>query len=190
MSYHTQRNNENDPFITCNTTSLNTVLEYFGVNMTDDQVTEFIDSEKARNYAEKTLVKKLGSWFAKLLNKHRQREAWLMIEWCANIIFHDNMIGVEALFDNAMSINKIIQSINKRYPVICHLAKRVNGKAFGHYVVAIGYDLNKKCLIFHDPFGDWLTDYDVKKGAFVEYPNYLLQRYMSSDRSIIFRGTV
>lgn len=185
--YHTQLNNQIDPYITCNTTSLNTVLDYYGINLTDDQVTRLLDSPEALSYANK-IKRSLGQWFIDLIKRHRQREAWLMIEWAANHIFSLYGVSKSAFFDGKMSINKIIQEINKGNPVICHLNKKVTGKPFGHYIVAIGYDLAKNEIIFHDPFGNWLEDYPkTSTGKYAAYPFARLEKYMSKDRSITFQ---
>jgi len=188
IDYHSQRDNEIDPTITCNTTVLNTVLDYIDFlpekkEYTDDEITEFLGSEKAISAFKKMSSRGGKLEWAARWNKKRLRELWVMLEWAGNYIldFH-GQTGYFLKFKGFNSISKIHESINRGLPVICGLRKKKNRHNFGHFILCVGY--TDTHLIFHDPWGDWNTYYNNRNGAYVYYSKRDMKWAMYWDRSI------
>jgi len=172
--YHSQRNNSLFPYSVCGTTVTANVLHYLSKRdklfyvHDDDEVFKVLNSD--------TLIKKAEAyitggevWMKKYL-KHRGSTDYTHLN---NLMIMLGEVGkyltnyTYAFTIKYRSFKSIFESLYvDKMPLI------VSGQftKSGHYVLLIGEDLEDNgSLIFHDPYGDWNTNYKEHMGKMVKY---------------------
>jgi len=140
VTYHSQRDNPRDPFVTCNVTSIATVLFDYGERpkkggQLEDELYEWI----IRNYGAES------------------RTDHNVLESCYRAY------GYPGSFSTTATWEQIKNWLLFGKPVV------IAGVFAGleHIVVAIGFD--ETGFIIHDPFGDARTNYKSQNGNHVHY---------------------
>jgi hypothetical protein len=78
-----------------------------------------------------------------------------------------------AIFEEKMPFDDLCDLIYHG-PVILQ-TKKMGGLSGGHIILVVAYDKNN--IICHDPYGNALTNYRIRDGAYVEYPKFWLKHY-------------
>jgi len=141
VRYFTQRDNRNDPYGTCNVTSVAMCLDYYGVRpkvvgkQLEDELFEYIKANRMQVTLHSDLVKVFKAY------------------------------GVTSIFSTTTAYQDIKRYLQKDCPVV------FSGKFTppGHIVVIVGYNDDEGYYIIHDPWGDWNTGYTKQDGRFVKY---------------------
>jgi hypothetical protein len=191
LSYHTQLNNQDRPYTACNITALNTIIDYIGINKTDDEISYLTQDKDCIDYVNK-MIKSWGEWVRSYILRKTLRELWLVLEWVGNKLIFENNINLRFYFVSR-NLDWIYKCIDVGMPVIIGLNKKINGASFGHYITIVGYQKQKDgdYFIVHDPFGNWYLNYakDIKgnniSGKYVKYPVKNVIKSSYSDRMLI-----
>lgn len=193
--YHTQRNNKNDPYVTCYSTSISTVidciLKTIGLDkgalgcplemQLDDFIYNEIYSKETKKWIRKN-VSKFGAW---MLNVRPQTIAYVE-EYIFNKFM--NRYGYECKFKMNQTFFDYCKLIDETgLPQILHGYFKPETKVGGHVIVGVGYDIETieasagflnpritatlESFIVHDPYGDANTKYKKTDGKFLQYEN-------------------
>ena len=152
VPYHSQLNNRYNPSGSCNVTSAAMCIKY--------------------------AYRKAGrdnGWKTKLSVDHPQLEdelyeVMLSKGWLRHSPYDIkkviNLYGVDSTFSMAGSHKNVVEHLNSGNPIITH----GYFTAFGHIIVIVGYDTDKRKYIIHDPYGEYFDrGYDTSRsGEFLE----------------------
>ncbi len=161
VPYQSQLDNSENPFGSCNVTSVSMCLEFFGV--------------KGKNHNER-LEDELQDWLtAQGLDRHAPKDLARVTEaYCIHDDFHPNA-----------TIEQIKQWLAGGNPVIVH----GYFTASGHVICLIGY--NDRGFVVNDPYGEWFADGYVQnnadnpnRGKGLTYSYDMIQRTCAVDGGI------
>lgn len=148
IPYHTQLNNEHNPYGSCNVTSVAMCLRFKGIvgdgdGQLEDQVFEYMAAHGLSQYSPKDL-------------------AWVM----------NQRYKIKDDFTEFGTIERCCQHLSGGNPCIIHGWFTQSG----HIIVLVGYD--KSGFLVHDPYGEWHQNgYDTTvSGAFLHYSYDLIRR--------------
>jgi hypothetical protein len=179
VEYDNQRTLQDDPFITCQSSSLWMLLKYIypEAQLSVNDVIHWFDKDKSKEIYN-NLMKKgiLASW----ANSYRKRELWRMLQECGNNILNGPQTpftsNLKFAFESYLTVNKLMskveESIRNGFPVMIGFNSHLNGGAFHHIFNVVGF--NQSCFICHDPYGNWSKRYIEKNANDAgKYINYL-----------------
>ena len=90
--------------------------------------------------------------------------------------------SLDAKVIRSMSIDKIIKELSLENYIIAsvhHQIKRPNYKPLtkgGHLILLLGYDLEKKIILFHNPSGDTDKNQEYAKISFLQFEKFFAKR--------------
>jgi hypothetical protein len=146
VAYHSQLNNKNNPYGSCNVTSMSMLLKFYGVEPR---------TEADRNCGiqlEDVLYERTLDWDAQYGMTTRHVPDYLMRLLREFGDKYGNGALQESYFNPTASEEDIKQHIANGNPVVVH-GYFTN---FGHIIVVKGYDDQTKEWICNDPYGKWL----------------------------------
>lgn len=154
VPYKSQLDNENNPFGSCNVTSIAMCLCYFGIPSADSNDIQLEDElyQVCENLK---------------LNRH-------LPEHLAELV---RLYGFKDDIQRDAKWADVKQHLQKGNPCVVH----GYFTDFGHIVAIVGY--NEKGWIVNDPYGEWFTEgYDTYvSGAFLTYSYNMMERLCGSD---------
>lgn len=158
--YNSQRDNKHSPLSACNVTAVQSSGS-MDWNITDDELWELCHSRETIDAVRKKYPKDF-SWINIYFSNKSANEVFAVLAEAVNVYLKSDKY---CKFIGNLSQSLIISEIDKGYAVnACGL-----WAGSGHFVSICGYDLDKKCWIVNDPWGDWNTKYTDRNGACKEY---------------------
>lgn len=111
---------------TCGPTSVQSVLSYYGININQDKIIKEMDIQ-SKPISEVGVTPNI------------------LIEYLRKY-------NLTAIPKQNLAVEDIIKNIDNKIPTIICIQSKPDYNKYdnGHYVVAIGYDLDNKLIIFHD----------------------------------------
>lgn len=158
VPYKSQLDNVNEPFATCNVTSLAMCLEYYKIGL----------KSKVKNPLNVQLEDELYKYMAdKGLNKHYPEDLARVAR----------AYGIKDDFTAYGTFERCKQHLSDGNPCIIHGYFTQPG----HIIVLVGYD--QTGFIVHDPYGEWFaTGYRTDlSGEYLHYSYGLIQKTCAYD---------
>ena len=146
VPYHSQLNNKNNPYGSCNVTSMAMLLKYYGV---DSRTEADFDRDVQ---LEDVLYERTLDWDDEYGMTTRHDPYYLIRlvrEWGEK--YGDGALP-DSYFNPTASEEDIKQHIAQGNPVVVH----GYFTGFGHIILVKGYDDETQEWIFNDPYGKWL----------------------------------
>lgn len=125
--------------------------EMFREYLTPDYMTEFVNSDEAKEYA-------LSIFGAYTVKQYRGRlnELWAVQEWAINKLLASGGSDKRVRFSTVTDIFTVRHHL-KKGPVIVSTAPQYNGRTLGHVMLVVGFE--NDMFIIDDPFGDFRDGY-------------------------------
>ncbi len=174
-TYHTQINNKKVPQTSCFATAVIMKLSIQKIKIYDSKNNKYLVSDFEKNtgcqpedYLTAILcTNEAKDYFKKIAGRkpknNEQRFYYTVVEWAINkILCRRNVVKYKKI-----SLKEIINSIDKKIPVLCG-GKFTKG---GHMVCVVGYAedyYDIRAIIIDDPYGDYHTNYKDTKGNDIE----------------------
>lgn len=166
--FHTQRNNANDPHNTCGNTTLANLIECADIWHYS------VEGEQLEDTIYRVLREPICQAYCK--------------EYYPDFLAYPERVAKMLAFAGALMTGR--HWISRNIPSVMQIAKMIEqGHAVGvlgrfykgglHYVAVTGLD--ERSFIIADPYGDFTTDYNSKKGYGIKCPASMLNKLWTGD---------
>ena len=177
VDYFPQRDNKNDPYRTCYSTSMAMVMNYLlkkqGKTKADvmcpsavqleDFIYKYIYSDETKNHIKQN-INAIGRWILPYFDNSLQLTA---VAECYVFNKLMNEYGYKAEYKENVSGIQLYEMLRNDIPQVLHGNYSSTSKVKGHVVLCIGMD--SKGVIVHDPYGDAKTGYNKTNGDAITY---------------------
>ena len=158
--WNSQRDNKYSPASACNVTAVQSSGSMDWA-LKDDELWELCHSKQTIEAVRKKYPKDFG-WISPFFKNKCANEVFAVLAEAVNVYLQSDKF---CKYVGNISQGLIISEIDKGYAVNACGA----WAGSGHFVSICGYDLDKKCWIVNDPWGDWNTKYTDRNGNNKEY---------------------
>ena len=154
VPYFSQRDNEIDPYRTCNTSSCAMAAKYLGANITGDD-----------DYYQQYVVK-----YGDTTDHGVQTQAL-------------TDLGIKSTWNTSLSLEDLDRSLASGLPIvvgILHHGPLEAPSGGGHMIVVIGRTASGDYIV-NDPYGDLLDGYATEEGGGLTYPRDVMEARWTVD---------